>query len=134
VRVDPEVRDRFGMPVALLSGDIHPEDRRAASMLADRAAEWLEASGAARTFRMNADKRPEGPSGGQHQAGTCRMGDDPSTSVTDRWGRVWGHENLLMADGSVHVTNGGVNPVLTIIALAYRNATKLAEEWQAARG
>jgi choline dehydrogenase-like flavoprotein len=133
VRVDPEVRDRFGSPVALLSGDIHPEDRRAASMLADRAAEWLEASGAARVFRMNADERPEGPSGGQHQAGTCRMGDDPSTSVTDRWGRVWGHPNLLIADGSVHVTNGGVNPVLTIMALAYRNATKLAEEWRAER-
>jgi choline dehydrogenase-like flavoprotein len=134
VRVDPDVLDRFGMPVALLSGDIHPEDRRAAAMLADRAAEWLEASGAARVFRMNADDRPEGPSGGQHQAGTCRMGDDPAVSVTDQWGRVWGHPNLLMADGSVHVTNGGVNPVLTIIALAYRNATKLAEEWRAERG
>jgi choline dehydrogenase-like flavoprotein len=62
------------------------------------------------------------------------MGDDPAVSVTDQWGRVWGHPNLLMADGSVHVTNGGVNPVLTIIALAYRNATKLAEEWRAERG
>lgn len=65
-------------------------------------------------------------SGGQHQAGTCRMGDDPGASVTDRWGRVHGHENLYVMDGSVHVTNGGFNPVLTILALAYRAAEHLA--------
>ena len=55
------------------------------------------------------------------------MGSCPSDSVTDEWGRVWGHHNLLLADGSVHVTNGGVNPVLTIMALAYRNAVHLVE-------
>jgi choline dehydrogenase-like flavoprotein len=55
------------------------------------------------------------------------MGDDPATSVTDPRGRVWGHDNLLVADGSVHVTNGGVNPVLTILALACRTASLLAE-------
>ena len=100
-------------------------------MLADRAADWLTASGAGSVIRMNADERPEGPSGGQHQAGTCRMGTDPASSVTDSWGRVWGHDNVLIADGSVHVTNGGVNPVLTIFALAYRNSTHFAEEWAA---
>ena len=65
-------------------------------------------------------------SAGQHQAGTCRMGDDPATSVVDRWGRVHGHKNLYVMDGSVHVTNGGFNPVLTILALAYRAAEHLA--------
>jgi choline dehydrogenase-like flavoprotein len=127
VQVDPAVLDRFGVPVARLSGDIHPEDRRTANFLAARAADWLSASGAGTVIPLGADGRPEGPSGGQHQAGTCRMGDDPASSVTDRWGRVWGHPNLLLADGSVHVTNGGVNPVLTIIALAYRNTYRLAQ-------
>ena len=69
----------------------------------------------------------EGPSGGQHQAGTCRMGNDPATSVTDAWGRVWGHDNLHIVDGSLHVTNGGVNPVLTILALAYRVSRRVAK-------
>lgn len=128
VTVDPDVLDRFGIPVARLSGDIHPEDRRGAALLASRAAEWLEASGAERVIRLAADDRPAGPSGGQHQAGTCRMGSSPEDSVTDSWGRVWGHPNLLIADGSVHVTNGGVNPVLTIMALAYRNSARFAEE------
>ena len=54
------------------------------------------------------------------------MGDDPATSVTDPYGRVHGHDNLWVMDGSVHVTNGGFNPVLSILALAYRSAEQLA--------
>jgi len=48
------------------------------------------------------------------------MGTDPATSVTDEYGRVWGHPNLRVIDGSLNVTNGGVNPVLTIFANAFR--------------
>jgi choline dehydrogenase-like flavoprotein len=55
------------------------------------------------------------------------MGDDPKLSVTDRWGRVHAHDNLFVADGSLHVTNGGFNPVLTIMALAFRSAERISE-------
>jgi hypothetical protein len=54
------------------------------------------------------------------------MGDDPTPSVVDPSGRVHGHDNLYVIDASVHVTNGGMNPVLTIMALALRNAEALA--------
>ena len=56
------------------------------------------------------------------------MGDDPQTSVTDKWGRVHGHDNLYVADGSLHVTNGGFNPVLTILALAFRVGGHLVKD------
>jgi choline dehydrogenase-like flavoprotein len=125
VTIDPEVRDKFGIPVARLSGNIHPEDQKTANFAADKAAEWLTASGAKTVIPFSRVKS-EGPSGGQHQAGTCRMGKDPSTSVTDEWGKVWGHDNVHIADGSLHVTNGGVNPVLTILANAYRISDHLA--------
>jgi choline dehydrogenase-like flavoprotein len=46
--------------------------------------------------------------------------------VTDAWGRVHGHHNVYVMDASVHVTNGGFNPFLTIAALALRNAEALA--------
>ena len=46
--------------------------------------------------------------------------------MTDAWGRVWGHKNLHIADASLHVTNGGVNPVLTIFANAYRVSERVA--------
>ena len=119
VRVDPTAKDSFGIPVARLSGTLHPEDLRARDFLTDRSAEWLEAAGI-RTPVPMPWAPPNGPSGGQHGAGTCRMGNDPGTSVTDPWGRVWGHANLRVADGSLNVTNGGVNPVLTIFANAFR--------------
>ena len=123
VRVATEVRDRWGLPVAKLSGRVHPETVRTAGYVHARAHDWLRASGAHRTW--GAAPTP-GLSGGQHQAGTCRMGTDPALSVTDPHGRVWGHDNLVVCDGSVHPTNGGFNPVLTIMALAFRNATSLA--------
>ena len=53
------------------------------------------------------------------------MGTDPAHSVTDLDGRVWGHGNLRVIDGSLHVTNGGVNPVLTICA----NAMRIMDRW-----
>jgi choline dehydrogenase-like flavoprotein len=121
VRVDPNVKDALGIPVARLSGGVHPEDIVAQSFLSDRAEEWMRASGAREVRRLGA-RSLDGPSTGQHQAGTCRMGTDPSTSVTDPYGRVWGHDNLRVVDGSTHVTNGGVNPVLTIFANAFRVA------------
>ena len=52
---------------------------------------------------------------------------DPKKSVTDKWARAWDFPNLFLADGSVHVNNGGMNPVLTIMALAYRTATHIVE-------
>ena len=47
------------------------------------------------------------------------MGNDPKTSVVDRYCRVHDVDNLYVIDGSVHVTNGGFNPALTIMAIAY---------------
>ncbi len=124
VRVDPAVRDSLGIPVARLSGGVHPEDLVAQSFLTDRAEEWMAASGAREVRRLGA-RSLGGPSTGQHQAGTCRMGTDPATSVTDPFGRVWGHDNLRVVDGSTHVTNGGVNPVLTIFANSFRIAENM---------
>lgn len=124
VRLSPTVKDRFGLPVVQLSGKVHPESVRAAAMLGEQAENWLWASGAKQVWRT---KSNSGLSGGQHQSGTLRMGDDPSTSVTDPTGRVHGYDNLWVCDGSVHVTNGGVNPILTILALAFRTAENLVK-------
>ncbi len=114
-----DVTDGHGMRVARLAGGAHRETIRAAEHVRDAAAEWMAASGARTVWT---DRIPTGLTAGQHQAGTCRMGDDPRTSVVDPLGRVHGHENLWVADASVHVTNGGFNPVLTIFALAHRTA------------
>jgi choline dehydrogenase-like flavoprotein len=124
VTIDPSVRDRYGLPVARLSGTTHPETVKTAEFMRQRAVEWLEASGAVKVWSAPPTL---GMSGGQHQAGTCRMGDDPRSSVTDKWARVHGHDNLYVIDASLHVTNGGFNPVLTIMANAFRCSERLSK-------
>jgi choline dehydrogenase-like flavoprotein len=58
------------------------------------------------------------------------MGYDPKTSVVDSWCRVHDFDNLHVIDASVHVSNGGFNPVLTILANAYRVSAHLAQSWK----
>jgi choline dehydrogenase-like flavoprotein len=62
-----------------------------------------------------------------HPMGGCRMGSDPESSVTDAWGRVHGHPNIVVADASLFPTSSKVNPFLTIMALAERGAERIAE-------
>lgn len=128
VTLDPNICDKWGLPVARLSGATHPETMRVHQFMNARAHDWLEASGAENIVSETGLGAPA-LSAGQHQAGTCRMGHDPETSVTDSTGRVHGHGNLFVADGSLHVTNGGFNPVLTILALSYRVSSHLLTSW-----
>jgi cholesterol oxidase len=57
-----------------------------------------------------------------HPLGGCFMGDDPARGVTNHRGEVWGYPNLYVADGSLIPSALGVNPSLTISALAERVA------------
>ncbi len=127
VQVDPVVKDFWGVPVARLSGQRHPSDLAVGGYVAGKAELWLKEAGAVKTWLLLPSR---GLSGGQHQAGTCRMGNDPKTSVVDRNYRVHDVENVFVVDGSVHVTNGGFNPVLTILANAYRAGEFIAKNWK----
>ncbi|HET8827575.1 MAG TPA: GMC family oxidoreductase, partial [Terriglobales bacterium] len=129
IQVDPGVKDFWGIPVARLSGHRHPSDIVTAKHIAEKAERWLKEAGAIQTWPRLPGREL---SGGQHQAGTCRMGNDPQTSVVDRNCRVHDLENLFVTDGSVHVTNGGFNPVLTIMANAYRTGEYIAKNWKSA--
>jgi choline dehydrogenase-like flavoprotein len=61
-----------------------------------------------------------------HPQGSARMGIDPRASVCDENGAVHGTPGLYVMDGSCFPTASGVNPMLTIEALAHRNASRLA--------
>jgi choline dehydrogenase-like flavoprotein len=67
-----------------------------------------------------------------HILGSCRMGADPAASVVDADGRSWDVPNLWICDGSLFPTAGGVNPSLTIQALACRMSARIRS--LAARG
>jgi choline dehydrogenase-like flavoprotein len=117
VTVDESVRDFWGIPVVALSGNRHPLDHEHCKFLSARAEEIIREAGAIKTWQSIGGRG--GPSGGQHQCGTTRMGNDPKTSVVNKYGQVHEIDNLFVADGSIMVTGGGFNPVLTINALGY---------------
>lgn len=111
--------DAHGTPVAHVRFAWGENEKRMIDHAYDKMEEILRAAGGSRTFRA-----PDTA----HLLGTCRMGDDPQTSVVDEWCRSWDVPNLFVCDGSVFVTSAGVNPSLTIEAIASRTAERLARE------
>jgi choline dehydrogenase-like flavoprotein len=69
-----------------------------------------------------------------HQMGTCRMGGDPRTSVAGPWGELHDTAGVWMGDGSAFPTASGTNPMITIMALAHRNAEAVAAAAPASTG
>ena len=130
VQLDPKVKDHWGIPVARLSGGRHPHTTEIGRYIATKAEAWLKEAGAVQTWKRAPGK---GLSGGQHQAGTCRMGSDPKTSVVDPNCRIHDVDNVYVIDAGVHVTNGGFNPVLTILANAYRASERLLQGWRCSK-
>ena len=117
VTLDPVVRDTFGLPVPHLVNQLRHNDREMVEAISRSLKSILEAAGATKILRNE-----HVPGGSSHYFGTCRMGARPDRSVVDAWGRTHDVHNLFIADGSVFVTGGAVNPALTISALATRTA------------
>ena len=130
VQLDPKVRDHWGIPVVRVSGYRHPNDVESGRFLSAKAQQWLQEAGAVSTWT---DVPGPDFGGGPHQAGTCRMGNDPQTSVVDRYCRVHDMDNLFVVDAGVHVTNGGFNPALTIMAIAYYASEHILKTWKGSR-
>jgi choline dehydrogenase-like flavoprotein len=109
-------KDYWGRPIIAGSGSRHPLDVKHSQFLAEKAEMILKEAGASKTWKQVGGR---GLGSGQHQTGTCRMGDDPQTSVVNKYGQVHDIDNLYVVDGSIFVTGGGFNPALTIMALGY---------------
>jgi choline dehydrogenase-like flavoprotein len=63
-----------------------------------------------------------------HQMGSCRMGDDPQTSVAGPWGELHDTKGVWIGDASAFPTSSGTNPMVSIMALAHRTAGAIAED------
>jgi choline dehydrogenase-like flavoprotein len=123
VELDDTVVDAWGLPVARITLTPHPNDLAMGRFLIDRSAEILQAAGATSVQKVYIDRITGNCS---HQHGTTRMGDDPATSVLDRWCRSHEVDNLFVVDGGPFPTGTGANPTLTIMANAWRVADHIA--------
>jgi len=117
VALDPEVKDTFGLPVPQITIRHSDNSRKMADHMTETLTEILDTAGAKRT-KVLRDRALLGT----HLLGTCRMGNDPKSSVCNPFGRTHDVENLFIADGSLFPTTTPSNPTLTIQALATRIA------------
>ena len=131
VDLDPSVRDARGFPVARITYRPGRHELAAHEHHGPRLAAILKEMGALWTAvtsspgRGNAGFTPESVPESRHNMGTVRMGTDPTTSVTDPWGRLHAYDNVVVADSSVFVTSTGYGPTLTLATLSARAARHL---------
>lgn len=124
VSLDPELKDAWGVPAIRTTYKEHPQDLRLYKWFQERAVEMLKAAGATAT---HTNEIGQDPGFAVHLLGTCRMGNDPATSVVDKYHRSHDVKNLFIVDGSSFVTSGRGQPTLTIQALAFRAADHIAQ-------
>jgi choline dehydrogenase-like flavoprotein len=125
VDLDPELKDDWGLPCIRTTFKNHPDEHLTRRFFGARAREILLAAGARRIWGgPGAEDRDQ--TGGVHLLGTCRMGNDPKTSVIDKYHRTHDVRNLFLCDGSSLVTGGRGQPTATIQALAYRAGEHIA--------
>jgi choline dehydrogenase-like flavoprotein len=122
ITLDPQLKDAWGLPCMRVTHNDHPDDLKNAEFLTSRAAEIAQAAGARKIWR-----EPIVPQSlAVHLLGTCRMGNDPRTSVVDRYHRTHDVKNLFICDGSSMVTSSRGQPTETISALAFRAGELIA--------
>jgi choline dehydrogenase-like flavoprotein len=123
ISLDPTVKDAWGVPAIRMTYTDHPQDLKLYKYFAQRSEELLHASGAAQTWQLPVESQEFAV----HLLGTCRMGNDPKTSVVDKYNRAHDVKNLFIVDGSSLVTSGRGQPTMTIQALAFRAGDNIAQ-------
>ena len=122
ITLSPTVTDSSGIAAPEIHYRMADNSRRMLDFHIERAKESMDAAGA---YKIEVDRLMR--YSGWHLLGTARMGDDPKTSVLDRWNRTHDVPNLYVVDGSCFVTSSGVNPTSTIVAIALRAADHMVE-------
>ena len=122
ITLDPTHKDGWGRPALRLTYRDHDDDLANARYMQGFAEQMADAAGATEFYSPPVEPQD----GGSHLLGTCRMGDDPATSVVDRFHRSHDVDNLFICDGSSMVTSGRGQPTMTIMAMAFRAAEHIA--------
>ena len=127
IDLDPNVRDQWGLPAPRLTYDWRrPNELARVEFMMQKMEELGRTMGAAHVWRS-----PLGPGApGAHHEGGTRMGNDPKTSVVNRYGQSWDIPNLFIIGSSTFPSMSGFNPTLTIQALAYMSADAIVNRYK----
>jgi choline dehydrogenase-like flavoprotein len=127
VDLDPDVKDPYGIPVAR----IHFQwDANALKMWEHAKEVCREVVRQAGGEYQGAADNPEIPGYSLHETGTCRMGNDPKTSVTNRFGQAHDVPNLYVCDASVFLNCTDKTTTLSILAFTLRTSEYIIEQFK----
>ncbi len=127
VDIDPQMKDRWGVPVLRFHYEFGDNERKMAADMAESAKEMFEEAGI-EIIGMERELLPQGWS--IHELGTARMGADPKKSVLNQFQQSHDVKNLFVVDGSSHVSASNQNPTWTIMALCWRSCDYLADQFK----
>jgi choline dehydrogenase-like flavoprotein len=125
--IDKEKVDAWGIPVLHISMAHSDNEKKMIQDMSDTAEEMLRAMGA-EDVKGRAGLAMPGLA--IHEVGSARMGNDPKTSVLNRWQQAHEVKNLFVMDGAVFPSSACQNPTLTMMALASRACAHLADEYK----
>ena len=129
--IDPRVVDTYGIPVLRFHFKFTDYEINQAKHMQETFRSIIQELGGTPLTPMPAREQLYGlENGGRiiHEVGTTRMGDDPKTSVVNKYCQAHEIKNLFIADGGPFVTNADKNVTWTILALSMRTAEYIAEE------
>jgi choline dehydrogenase-like flavoprotein len=117
VYLNKELKDKYGLPTLTFDVEYKENEMKMRIDMKNDAVEMLEAAG----FKnVNPYDRDGGPGIGIHEIGTARMGNDPKTSVLNKWNQVHACKNVFVTDGSFMSSSACQNPSLTYMAFTAR--------------
>ncbi|WP_250458954.1 GMC oxidoreductase [Microbulbifer litoralis] len=130
VSLDPEKRDRWGIPLLRIDASWGENERKMREDMASSAVEMLQAVGIGDATPI---KQDHAPGLAIHEMGTARMGRDPKTSVLNGYNQCHDVKNLFVTDGAAMASSACQNPSLTYMALTARAVDHAVKEIRAGR-
>jgi choline dehydrogenase-like flavoprotein len=130
-RINKDVVDAWGIPVLHIDIEWGDNERKLVEDMGNVAAEMLEKAGAKHITSVRGPTSIPGHA--IHEVGTARMGNDPKTSVLDKFNRAWDVKNLFVTDGACWVSVGTQNVTLTMMAITARACDYIVQEYRAGR-
>jgi len=124
VTLDKTVKDKWGLPVLAIDCELKENELKMRKDMLNDAIEMLESAGVKNVKGNVGDGTP---GRGIHEMGTARMGNDPKSSVLNKWNQVWDAKNVFVTDGACMTSASCVNPSLTYMALTARAANFAVE-------
>jgi choline dehydrogenase-like flavoprotein len=129
--LDPDTVDKYGIPVLRFNYKWTQQEINQAKHMQDTFEELLTNMGATLLGdKPGADKNYGLTKPGEiiHEVGTIRMGDDPKTSVLNKFAQAHECKNLFVVDGGSFVSQADKNPTWTILALSWRTSEYIIGE------